>query len=77
MAEDGWRFFTQAKPKQKKTKKKTRRLGERQDQYDVKAIERIKGCFSAAHFAARVSLFEGMERSEGMIKAAPAASEPN
>lgn len=76
MAEDGWRFFTQAKPRQKK-KKRTTRLGERQDQYDVKAIERIKGCFSAAHFAARVSLFEGMERSEGMIKAAPAASEPN
>lgn len=74
MAEDGWRFFTRAKPKQKKKNNKARR---RQDQYDVKAIERIKGCFSAAHFAARVSLFEGMERSEGMIKAAPAASEPN
>lgn len=72
MAEDGWRFFMQAKktPKQQGSEK-------RQDQYDVKAIERIKGCFSAAHFAARVSLFEGMERSEGMIKTAPAASEPN
>lgn len=67
--------FSRKQSRSKKTK--TTRLGERQDQYAVKAIERIKGCFSAAHFAARVSLFEGMERSEGMIKAAPAASEPN